>query len=297
MEHTAETRSHNMAESRWRRVAVAVLASASVVACAPQAPTDYQGESLMHLEGRVEFASEPLSRFDTDRLQPALAFFVPERGELRIVDVAAEGEFPNRFALDIYDVPPEDTLSPVDPEYGSGRIAFAYVTAVAPDHTESISLVTKTRSATIMREPCPAADDCSACAANGCIDVHYSTCSGRGPERQCYEEFFRCPDWEVPDEQCQSTKVQGDPGIVGRPWSELAGLSQNYMLLYVEEEIVATKGLERNLGVESFTFSPGYHVVEVERGADGLVWTPVTGRDRETLSVRLGPDVIPVLAL
>jgi hypothetical protein len=236
------------------RLALATLPLFAGIACDGQAPLGYLGESLLHAQGSVQIEAQ----HDTSQLEPAIAFTTAQ-GNLHIVDAHVQGEFPNRFALDIYDVPPADSYRTLQPELGKGRIALAYITAVEADHPAYVPIVTSSGGATSSL-PCEGTV-CNDCPPEGCITTEES-CTGLDEAQRCYEETLRCPKSDSPHAECQLVSSSGDPSVVGKPWSDFAGVSENYVLAYFDQAQLAGSELAYRLG-QTKGLTAGYHLFEV----------------------------------
>jgi len=220
---------------------LAFVASLGLAACDAQAPTDYVGESLLSLQGSVQLDPQT----DTRALQPALAFWSEESRALHIVDVDVRGEFPNRFELGVYAPPPDDSFVMWKGGHETGRFAFGFVTAAPADHPEYAPMVSSSSSAT--------------CEDTGC-DEQRSYCIGQGDAMQCYMETLRCPFAGADAQDCDTLSREGDPRIANEPWSTLAGLSENYVVLYFEEPLAAGSFVAHSLGFEG-AVAAGYHLL------------------------------------
>jgi hypothetical protein len=223
------------------------LACFPIVACDAQSPTDYNGEPLFATLGRVEL--EPGT--DTEALVPAIAFSVPSKSALEIMDADVQGEFPNRFQLALYTPPPDDTLVSYSAPNGATRLSLGYVTAVHADHPQSAPIV-RTKSDTRSIGTCP---------ADGCIEQG-SWCIGEGQDEQCYSETYRCDDANEELDQCAVVDHQGDASIREEPWSTLAGLSQNFVVLYLKDALLPNTQAGLAFGFKQPAVA-GYHLIGV----------------------------------
>jgi len=224
---------------------LAFAASLGLAACDAQAPIDYIGESLLSVQGSVQLDPQT----DTRALQPALAFWSEELEALHIIDVDVSGEFPNRFQFGVYAPPPDDSFVMWKTGNETGRMAFGFVTAVAADHPEYAPMASSSSSTT--------------CLDTGC-DEQRTFCIGQGDAKQCYVERLRCPiagaDADALD--CDRISSEGDPSIANQPWSTLAGISENYVVIYFEEPSAAGSPIAHTLGFEGGV-AAGYHLLAV----------------------------------
>lgn len=109
------------------------IACVLLSACAPLelAP----GDELLSLEGTVTFeGSTP-----TGSLSPVLMFGDNEYG-YTFVEMTTRGSFVPNLVADVYDTPPEFTLSRLYDTTDEPQLARAYIAAVSPDYPERIAL-------------------------------------------------------------------------------------------------------------------------------------------------------------
>jgi hypothetical protein len=100
-------------------------------ACDLQASPEFRGQSLLTVRGSVTIAED----HTRGELVPALAFVNRETGEVHVLDVAVQGEFPSDFRIDVFTPPSPETLTQ-QTDFGDDepRIALGYITAVTEDH-------------------------------------------------------------------------------------------------------------------------------------------------------------------
>jgi hypothetical protein len=112
-----------------------MLAFALATGCDAQVSPRFTGEALLTITGSVQIQQPDHG----DLVVPALAFWIPSKGEVRIQDVEVQGEFPSDFRLDVYEPPPTEAYFEATRQ-GSGepRMAAGYITAVAADHPSTI---------------------------------------------------------------------------------------------------------------------------------------------------------------
>ena len=152
--------------SKWNRLGLsgALLA----LGCGEQVSSDYLGEALLGLRGRVvvENGEAPQD------LVPVLAFQRPREGALGntylLEDVLHRGQFPARFELAVVKPPPAEAMHVVTSSSG-GHVSYAWaqVGAVAPEHPLVLA-VTNLREASYClgrecyteRSRCDRFDDC-----------------------------------------------------------------------------------------------------------------------------------------
>lgn len=232
-----------------------LAALAGLAGCSSRAGTDYKGESLMHLTGKVVLQSD--TRSD---LVPALAYWpgTPTK-DFELVDVDVTGQFPASFTLDVFEPPPDGALFyaggdarafPEDP-----RIGFAYITAVPPDHAATVPQFLHEGSSSCSKV-CPNGDPtCAQTSTQSCTQTN-SWCTR--DHTSCYEETSDC----APDgTNCVVTQSTGDPKLKN-VWADFGGLSENYIVIYVDHDAAAGSATAFTFGGRK-PMSRGYHLVQV----------------------------------
>lgn len=111
-------------------------------ACDRQVDRNFQGDSLLRVTGSVAI---PLGLEGRD-LVPVLAFDAnsPKNEHVcgysenasRIVEVEAQGNFPSRFTIDVFDPPPDDAI--IKRQKDSPAYAIGYIAAVPAKHPDAI---------------------------------------------------------------------------------------------------------------------------------------------------------------
>lgn len=122
---------------RYHRGALLVSALVLLSGCAAQATTDYQGDPLFSMKGRVEV---PLTVTTDQPLVPAIAFTKSYAVEIRIVQAEVSGEFPANFQVDLYAPPPAAVIGGYESESipGEPRYTIGYISAVTADHLSTL---------------------------------------------------------------------------------------------------------------------------------------------------------------
>lgn len=215
---------------------VPLAAALLLGACNSQVVPEYEGEPLFRISGAVTLSEAS----QDDELVPALAFY-DDRGHLDLVDVDVVGRFPSRFTLDVTAPPPASAMSE-GPE-GGPDYAFGYITAVAADHPARLTFASNGGTS-------------GGCDANGC-ETTLEACTARGEE--CYRRVERC---DLQGEACVIVEEEGDPALLGDPTDEFAGLSTNYVLLYLPRAIPGDNELAREFAGGQ-PLSAGYHLLAV----------------------------------
>jgi hypothetical protein len=227
-------------------------AMALLCACDPQASTAYVGEPLLTMSGSVELSSHKTE----GTLRPALAFLNQSSGEIRIVDVEAEGEFPAGFTMHVYDPPPDSALDPIASNSADPPAAIAFITAVTASHPDTIEFAvngeTSVSPALCNGQPC-------SCPAEGCPRTQTRLCTNGG--KACYTETVTCPRSDSPDQDCTTTYA-GDASLKESPWKSFAGLSENYMIVYVPAALHAGAATALALGTTE-ALDKGYNLMSI----------------------------------
>jgi hypothetical protein len=253
------TRNHGFA-------ALCLLITAS--ACDNQVDADYQGESMLRIQGSVTIPQE----FATTELVPALTFGAvsdwqrannprPSGDHQRILDVGVTGEFPASFTLDVFDPPPAEAILEDFP--GEPAYAMGYISAVPPDHPAAI-----TRALT--GEP-PSSEDVlplalRTCLFTGACDASCVYSPGACPPT-CYEGSSY-PPTDLAICHLQAFECHSDPNVdncafisaSGNPSVEIAGYSRNVRILYYPEAIPADSLTAFLHGGRGAPISAGYHL-------------------------------------
>jgi hypothetical protein len=205
-----------------------LLLSIAVVGCDSQFSPHYQGESLLTVTGSVEITHS----YTDGRLIPALAFSNQEYGQVDIVEVTVQGEFPSDFRIDVYQPPPPDTFFEASHQKGEPRAAVGYITAVSSDHPETIRYATNQFVQASMG--CLNEDCTKTCETEGveCKVLTTEWCRDDGVT--CYREIMFCPTLEAWTPGCR-VEGTGDPAVKTEPWRDFAGFSQNYLVAYFEK--------------------------------------------------------------
>ncbi len=219
-----------------------VLALALALAgCDAQASPAYKGEALLTISGSVEIVSQR----ERGELLPALAF-LSKSSLLHIMDVEVEGEFPSDFTLRVYEPPPKEATAETE---GGTEMAYGHITAVTPDHPDTIPYSLRGESG----------GWCTG-EAGGAIEyceTVESWCNASG----CYEETRACPAIDSPPEDCEIISSSGDPSLRQDYWAAFAGLSEEHMVVYLVEPLAQGDSLARFLGVERL--EAGYYLVRM----------------------------------
>lgn len=235
-----------------------------LLACSSQAGPDYQGESLMTIHGKVtiENPAAPSS------LVPVLTFpsYVTDDGGLlptfSVMDVDVRGDFPSNFTLDVFQPPPEEARSP--------WLSFGFIAAMPPDHPKKLVQVRKYDE--LIKSGCLGGDDGG--LVGGKCEREYMRCEPSNAPQivdettgHCYHDVYSCdPEFT----HCVHDHGYGDPNYAKGLWQNFAGLSRNYMVLYVAMA-TPTTGAGVNSGVLLYEWAlnggkplePGYHLLRL----------------------------------
>lgn len=211
-------------------------------------------EPLVSVHGSAQLA-DALEPAD---LQAAIVFLSIDKNTLHILDPETEAEFPERFQLELWDEPPEDSFANlVGPDGQANTLALGYFAAVTADHPEFAPRIGQ-RSESNRRICDPDDPDQCWCAEEGC-ERTVSLCLEASS--QCVKQTFLCPEVDSPTESCMLLDSEGDPEIARQPWVSVPGISQNYMILYAKRPIAAHSSLADVLGSKQ-DLPAGYHLIE-----------------------------------
>jgi hypothetical protein len=235
--------------------------SLALSACDLQASPDFRGQSLLTVHGRVTIAEDHTS----GPLVPALAFVNRENGEIQVLDVAVQGEFPSDFRIDVFTPPsPQTFMQLTDFGENEPRVALGYISAVTEDHPDSFLFATNT-SAEIRPTGCTGCElECD--PVRGCAETQ-EWCSDE-QHTHCYSETTICPEPQSPLEDCR-VETEGDPTLKEPAWRFFAGFSQNYAIAYLMGPAPAGSGTAAVLGAPS-GLSRGYQLLRVRENTAEL---------------------------
>jgi hypothetical protein len=225
-----------------------VPAAIALFACDRLVDSDFQGDSLLRIEGSV-VTPQRLGEAD---LVPALAFeaVLPEHDSYthqRIMDVGFQGEFPSNFTLDVFDLPPADATEAVIP--GEPAFAVGYITVAHAEHPDAITtraLEPETLEAWVEMETAICGERRGRCQVR-----HTCTLDGQ----TCLHQTLECPtDRDAfTDYDCDVTATEGEESLA------LAGYSVNYWILYFSAPIAADTFLAVEWA-DGEPISAGYHL-------------------------------------
>jgi hypothetical protein len=258
--------------------------------CDAKAGDDYQGEPLLSFEGSVRLASTQIE----GELEPAIAF-VPTQSRLEILDVEVRGSFPANFTLDVLAPPAKGALTSARAYIREApkeqKLALGYITAVAADHPSEVRMaegggykyeceggvtdLSRSGEAPPEHEPEDGVRDPWDWERHilQVREMH----RGNNPGAACTEEFFAIamePDrtesilyrqiskCDYKFESCEIISSQGDPKYLRSPFEKVAGLSSNYLVLYLPGAVEADSPVARAFG--GGPLAAGYHLLEAE---------------------------------
>ncbi|HET6336760.1 MAG TPA: hypothetical protein VFG30_26230 [Polyangiales bacterium] len=230
-----------------------LLATLVLASCAAQATTDYQGDPLFSMKGRVEL---PLTAADA-QLTPAVAFGTGTFDEIRFMPTEVVGEFPANFQVDLYTPPPSAILGSFASEDipDEPRHAVGYITAVTPDHLTTLyyaSVLTGGSDETCDDAGCTFSMDAQDFSA-----THKGTVTMFCPHGVSY-----FPD-SVFAPKCTLKSRSGDPmfvSILDDPM--FAGAANNYAIGYLESAAKPNGYVANRFGAPE-GLAAGYHLLRL----------------------------------
>lgn len=246
--------------ARFTRRLSSALLMAALGGCSAQATTDYQGDPLFTMTGRVELQ---LSTPATQDLVPTLAFMSPEGSEIRFVEAEVSGEFPASFRVDLYTPPPASVIDGFESQDipGETRHSLGYIVAVSPDRLPVMFYATSLGFT-----------EDQSCDATGCTLTWDATSFDPGRQGTV---ISRCPPPAEPGGQYPITldaAVLGACNVVGRTGDPMfiswltdpmfAGASSEYAVLYLEGPAAPNSYVAHRYGAPS-GFAAGYHLLRV----------------------------------
>lgn len=255
------TRNHGFA-------ALSLLITAS--ACDNQVDADYQGESMLRIQGSVTIPQE----FATTELVPVIVFVAvsdwqranSERygsDHQRILDVGVTGEFPANFTLDVFDPPPAQAILEDFP--GEPAYAMGFVSAVSPNHPDAITragggFVNAEGVLPLELRTCLFTGACDASCVyspGACPPTCYQDVASSWPPSDpaiCHLQVFECQYPEANVDNCVFISASGNPSV------EIAGYSRNVRILYYPEPVPADSLVSFMHGYRGAPISAGYHL-------------------------------------
>jgi hypothetical protein len=258
-----------------RLIAPWALSIAALIGCDARAGENYRGEVLLQMKGSLLLEQGDLAADSV----PALAFWGKD-SKLHILDVETHGEFPASFSIDVLSPPPQKAMQqwPEMPSY-----AVAQITALPANHAAEI--------------PFPERVDGDG-GFSWCLNPDNTDCYRRIEQciagtDQCYRELARCTREPSGDDEGTTKEVcdeileqSGDPSIANI-WTKFAGLSTDYVVLYVAgsaaagdaRKYISNPAEDGSIGAPAVVFrnepiAAGYHLIhvresnEMERAAD-----------------------------
>lgn len=233
---------------RWMTLGLVAIG----LGCDAQTGDQYRGEPLLTMSGSVQLALEVDNQ---DQLMPALAFRGQD-GDSRmfVVDADVQGHFPAEFTLNVYEPPPEGAIQTLEAHYEQRpRVAIGYITAVTPETPRTFRYGTSESSF---------GSGCAVDAEGGtppCPTTH-QWCNS--DQTACYTEVVTCPASDSPPEDC-TVVADGDPALKNDQFDELSGLSENYMVLWLEEPAPPRSWIAYAVGKRDEGLAQGYHLIEL----------------------------------
>jgi len=234
-----------------RRTALGFFAGTALLAgCSAQATTDYEGESMFSMAGRVELALEA-----SGDLIPTLAFMAPGGDEVQFVQAEVSGEFPASFQLDLYEPPPAAVVDGFEYEDhpGEPRYSIGYVAAVTPDHLSTLYMASGVSGAADAEESCDDAGCLATLEATSFDATHVGTIRTYCPHESS--------SLITPPFLCEARGRTGDPMLISTVMDPMfAGAADNYAVAYLEGAAPAGGFVARRLGAPE-GLAAGYHLL------------------------------------
>lgn len=242
-----------------QRLSCALL-MAALGGCSAQATTDYQGDPLFTMTGRVELQ---LSTPAMQDLVPSLAFMAPGQSEIRFVETEVSGEFPAGFRIDLYTPPPASVINGFEYEDipGEPRHSLGYIAAVSPDRLPVLYYGTSLGFAS--------EESCDATSCTVTWDAKNDDASRQGTV------ISQCPP---PSEPGGLARIELDPAVLGAchvvgrtgdpmfiAWLSdpmFAGASSEYAVLYLEGPAARDGYVAHRFGAPD-GLAAGYHLLRV----------------------------------
>jgi len=247
-----------------------VVASALLFAalgCEPQATTEYEGDPMFSLTGRV---SVGLTEESGGPFIPSIAFNTPDQDRIGFVDAQVQGEFPAQFQLELFAPPPEELIGGFDfedlPE--EPRHTVGYISAVTADHLPWLYRAGSLLGAEL--DPSIEADE-NGCDEDGCYQTFTATTVDSAHTGTI--TLFRAGDvdnlWDPFTPGVVLVARTGDPMLVSYADDPMfAGVAANYALAYLESDAPADGVVAHRFGAApGQVLSAGYHLLRWEEGS------------------------------
>jgi hypothetical protein len=233
---------------------------ALAMGCDAQVSPDYVGEPLLTITGSVSIAGEHRDQ----ELIPALGFpGLFDGPAVYVMDVQVHGSFPSDFQLDVSEPPPQGALEhPTLRTKGEPKVAVAYITAVTADHPTVVHNYSSVSVTGYLCEDARREDGL-------CRVKTIQECNTIAGKYECTVQDEFCPGQDSPESACVWETGTADPpvspdAVALDTWTQFAGFSQNYQVLYFEHE--APKGSATAAWFGSTESIPaGYGLYEVRK--------------------------------
>lgn len=207
--------------------------------CAASDSRDLNSEELPRVRGSVELPE------DRGHGRPVAALLYSDgHAHLQLQELTLRGSFPTDVQLELREPPPEAALYNIG-ALDEPKVATGFLTMVSESHPSSMRYSTvTTRSVT----------------CDGDCEIVERWCAN---ELDCYEETRVCPD-ETPSPNC-TLETAGDETLKQPPpWDLFAGVSENYVFVYVSAPLPAGSVSAALFG-HPMGMRAGYHVLETHR--------------------------------
>jgi hypothetical protein len=248
---------------------MACAALLAAQACDLQVDSDYEGDSLLRVHGRISVPLELEGR----GLRPVIAFSTREtlrdsRNELHVTKVAVSGEFPSGFTIDLLEPPPPGAQTVIggEPDHALGRLMV-----VGADYP---SVVTRLHADFRPIPSCSEPDNChreTICAGESWPqELAFIAMDADLPsDRGCLSQITRCS--LKPNDvayECAEAEEYGDAAL------HTFGYSEGLQFVYFFQPVPADTVLARQYNAGK-PISAGYHVyVEPAYPNDDIEWDP-----------------------
>lgn len=228
-----------------------LLALLILAGCDPQATDAYEGEPLLTVQGSVELA---LERDNSNDLQPTIAFQGDDNLMYLSDAVAVRGEFPASFVLDVLAPPPPEAVRNVFGADDEPRIAVGFITAASPDLPRVFEFKAADDGELVIATDLQDREwICYRVASEECYRDEL-ICDG-----ECIVERTTCPDYPsaAADMNCTVSHLEH----MKTEWEHFAGLSENYLVLYLDRPVQSGSQLAHEVGATDTGLAAGYHLI------------------------------------
>lgn len=215
------------------------LATVGLMACSA---SEHPGpeDALLALHGAIDLQGSKLEA----PVGLAVAFGNDSGNALYLARGETGGTFPSSFTFELTEPPPRESLFRLEGK--EPQLAFGWLTAVGVDAPSSLRIANSQFGT-------------GGCSATECTSSDEWCSQGNDPaDDVCYSEQQTC---DLNRENC-TTISEGDVSLKSGPWEQIAGVSTNYLVLYLSRGVSANSFTALAFS-EGVALSAGYHLLAI----------------------------------